>query len=411
MLDYNTAVVLVGVTALAITSGVVGTFLVLRRRALAGDALAHASLPGLVGAFLLFERRELYLLLTGALVSALVGIGVIAMLRRYTRIKEDAAIGIVLSVFFGAGIVLSRFAQNRTTAGSKAGLDSFLLGKTAGMIYQDALIIVVISVATLVVVYLLFKELKLVTFDPGFAIAQGWPTLRLDLMILSLVAVNVMIGLPAVGVVLVAALLILPAVAARFWTERLDRMILLAASFGAGIGIAGTFLSASFDRFPAGPVIILTGSVILVFSMLAAPRRGVIAQFISERRFRKEIESRALLQEIYEHAEEGDWPRSDAVLHRHGERVALRRLVHEGLVRVTEGDVLRLTSSGRIRAEKVVIGSRLWRAFLDTYPDMASSLADLSHESVDTVLPAETVDELNELVRSQGRWPALTMAN
>lgn len=407
MLDYNTAVVLVGVTALAVTSGVVGTFLVLRRRALAGDALAHASLPGLVGAFLLFERRELYLLLSGALISGLLGITVIAALRRYTRIKEDAAIGIVLSVFFGAGIVLSRFAQNRTTAGSKAGLDSFLLGKTAGMIYQDALIIVVISVATIAIIFVLFKELKLVTFDPGFAVAQGWPTLGIDLLILSLVAVNVMIGLPAVGVVLMAALLILPAVAARFWTERLGTMILLAASFGAIVGIAGTFLSASFDRFPAGPVIILTGSVILGFSMLIAPRRGLIVQFIRERRFRKEIESRALLEEIYEFAEQGSWPTQEEVLHRSGERAALRRLTYQGYVRENENGSLELTTRGMNRAESIVLGSRLWKMFLDIHPDLGGSLVDLSHESVDEILPAETVKELNDLVRAQGLWPSL----
>lgn len=408
MLDYNTAVVLVGVTALAVTSGVVGTFLVLRRRALAGDALAHASLPGLVGAFLLFERRDLYLLLSGALISALLGIAVIAALRRYTRIKEDAAIGIVLSVFFGAGIVLSRLAQNRTTAGSKAGLDSFLLGKTAGMIYQDALIIVILSLVTLGIVFVLFKELKLVTFDPGFAIAQGWPTLGLDLMILSLVAVNVMIGLPAVGVVLVAALLILPAVSARFWTERLDTMIFLAAGFGAIIGITGTFLSASFDRFPAGPVIILTGSVVLGISMLAAPRRGLVVQVIRDYRFRKEIECRALLEEIYEFAEQRSWPTKEQVLHRSGERAALRRLIHQGLVREMGNDHLELTTPGMRRAESVVLGSRLWKMFLDTHPDLAGSLVDLSHESVDEILPPDTVRELNELVRLQGRWPSLS---
>jgi manganese/zinc/iron transport system permease protein len=187
-------------------------------------------------------------------------------------------------------------------------------------------------------------------------------------------------------------------------------MIFLAASFGAVIGIVGTFVSASFDRFPAGPVIILTGSLVLAFSMLGAPRRGLVARFVSERRFRKEIESRALLQEIYEYAEEGAWPTKKAVLHRPGERAALGRLIHEGLVRIADGDRLQLTFAGKNRAEKVVQGSRLWRAFLDTYPDLAGSIVDLSHESVDALLPAETVNELTDLVRSQGRWPTLTLA-
>jgi manganese/zinc/iron transport system permease protein len=408
-MDYNTAIVLVGVTTLGLTAGAVGSFTVLRRRALAGDALAHASLPGLVGAFLIFERRELPILLTGALISGLIGIGLVAFLSRFTRIKEDASIGIVLSVFFGLGIVMSRWVQNRTTAGSKAGLDSFLLGKTAGIIAQDVIVIAVVSVVTLVLLAILFKELKLVTFDPGFALTQGWPTLLLDFSLLALVAVNVMIGLPAVGVVLVAALLILPAAAARFWTERLESMVLLAAAFGGGIGIMGTMLSAQVSGLPAGPMIVLSGSVVLVFSMLASPKRGLVARTWQDYHFARQIERRCLLQEIYEETERrgGQSPTRQEVVHRASESKALTSLIKAGWI-VLDGGRVRMTPEGRSNGERIVLGSRLWQAYIEEYPDQAGPIADLSHESVDELLPPTMVEQLRQIVRRQGKWPGLS---
>src|SRR5262249_39926493 len=189
-------------------------FAVLRRRALTGDALAHAALPGLCLAFLVVGERNLPAMLLGALVTGVLGVSIITALKQRTRIKEDAAIGIVLSVFFGAGVVLSRLIQNLSATGSKAGLESYILGKTAGMIAQDVYLIGGVALASLALMLLLYKEFRLVAFDPEFARIEGWPTYRLDLLLMVLIAVTVVIGLPAVGVVMMTALLILPAAAA-----------------------------------------------------------------------------------------------------------------------------------------------------------------------------------------------------
>ncbi|MGH9360916.1 MAG: metal ABC transporter permease, partial [Thermoanaerobaculia bacterium] len=224
-LDYNTTVVVVGTGLLGLASGVIGTFAVLRRRALVGDALAHAALPGICIAFLLTGERAFLPLLAGAFLSGLLGVWVVSLLARHTRTKEDAAIGIVLSVFFGTGISLSRFIQSQGSAGSKAGLDHFIFGKTAGMLAQDVYTIAFLVLAVVAAVALLFKEFKLVSFDPEFGSVQGWPTLRLDLALMGLLALTTVVGLPAVGVVLMAALLIIPAAAARFWTEGLAAML------------------------------------------------------------------------------------------------------------------------------------------------------------------------------------------
>jgi manganese/zinc/iron transport system permease protein len=289
MISYNTTVVLAGSALLGAGAGVVGSFAVLRRRALTGDALSHATLPGLCLAFLVLGERSLPAMLFGALCTGVLGVAVISALRRWTRIKEDAAIGIVLGVFFGAGIALSGIIQKLVTAGSKAGLESYIFGKTAGMIASDVYLIGGMSAVCTLLIVLLYKEFKLAVFDAGFATAQGWPVWRLDMLLMSLVAVAVVIGLPAVGAVLMAALLILPAAAARFWTDRLGVMLILSAAFGMTMGVVGTAISVQVDRIPTGPIIVVTGSLIFLASMLFAPRRGALARGLSQLRFRRQL--------------------------------------------------------------------------------------------------------------------------
>lgn len=284
---FNTRVVLIGVSLLGASAGVVGCFAVLRGRALTGDTLAHAALPGLCVAFLIVGELSLPAMLLGALVSGVLGLGVISLLLRWTRIKEDAALGIVLGTFFGAGVVLSSLIQH--TGGSRAGLESYIFGKTAGILVADVVLIALLALACMVVLLLFYKEFKLVAFDSGFGRVQGWPTGRLDLLLMVLIAAVVVVGLPMVGVVMMAALIILPGAAARFWTNRLTTMLLLAAAFGMCMGIVGATVSASVERLPAGPAIILSGTGIFLFSMLLAPRRGVLARFIMHRRFRREL--------------------------------------------------------------------------------------------------------------------------
>jgi len=282
MLAYNTRIVLIGVCLLGAAAGLVGTFALLRRRALVGDALAHAALPGVCVAFLLVGRW-LPGLLMGALVSGLLGVGVIAFLRRYTRVKEDAAIGIVLSVFFGMGIVLSGIIQRTVKDGSKAGLDSYIFGKTVGMVLADVQWIALVAALALAAILLVYKEAKLLVFDSDFARVQGLPVAWLDFLLMALLAVVVVIGLPAVGVVMMAALLILPGSAARFWSDRFGVVLTLATVFGAAIGVVGVLLSDRFERLPTGPIIVLAGTALFLFSMFCAPRRGLIARWLQSR--------------------------------------------------------------------------------------------------------------------------------
>ena len=279
ILTYNTILVLVGTSLLGAASGLIGSLAVLRRQSLAGDTFAHAALPGLCIAFMIVGERSLPALLFGGFISGIIGLIVVSCIRRYTRIKQDAALGIVLSTFFGLGIVLSRIIQNQTTTGSKAGLDSYIMGKTAGIIASDVYLIGLAALVCLIVIVMLFKELELLTFDADFAKSQGWPVTGLDLMLILLLGLVVVIGLPAVGVVMMAALLIMPGVTARFWTDRLAVMLPLSAGFGMITGSIGTWLSAEYANLPAGPIIVLVGAALFLASALFAPRRGLVARW------------------------------------------------------------------------------------------------------------------------------------
>ncbi len=299
--DANTRTVLLGTMLLGLVAGVVGSFAVLRRRALLGDALAHASLPGIGVAYFIVGDRSTPAFLAGALAFGLLGVGCVAFLRAYTRIKDDAAIGLVLSVFFGLGIVFSRIIQSRPT-GNRAGLDGFILGKAASMVHSDVIAIGAVAAVSLLIVALLYKELRALCFDRDFTRSLGRPVGVLDALLMGLLALVVVAALPAVGVVMAAAMLIIPPAAARFWTDRLWLMLALAGIFGAAAAMLGTSLSAVLPGpgigtdgggqsrgLPTGPLIILAASGVFILSALFAPTRGMLAGAIRRARTRREL--------------------------------------------------------------------------------------------------------------------------
>ena len=411
--NYNTLVVLIGVSVLGASAGMVGSFAVLRKRALTGDALSHAALPGLCIAFLILRERNLTAMLLGALASGIAGISIISALGRWTRVRDDAAIGTVLTVFFGLGIVLSKIIQNMESIGSKAGLESYIFGKTAGMTRGDVYFILAASLFCLIAVLILYKEFKAVSFDADFARSLGWPVYGIDLLLMSLVAAAVVIGLPNVGVVLISALLIMPGAAARFWTDRLGPLLGLAGAFGFCIGLVGTMLSASFEQLPAGPIIVLSGTALFLISMLLGHKRGAIARLIQHVRFQRQWRERQLLRAIYEllegRGQEHSVSIAEVVNHRSWTRKQVDRLVSEAksdeLVRFSAPDAIELTPTGLTQAVEVTRGQRLWEKYLTAYPDRAGSVVNLASVSVAEFVPQSIVDQLAAQLKAEGRWP------
>lgn len=277
--------ILMGSLLLGLGSGVIGAFTFLRKQSLLGDTLAHAALPGICIAFMLTEVKSMGLFMLGAIVSGVIATLGIHIITKYSRIKQDAALGIVLTVFFGVGVVLMTKIQHSGSS-NQSGLDKYMFGQAASMMLSDVYLMAGISLLLIVVCTLLFKEFKLICFDPAFARGLGFKVALLEQLLLLFTVVAVVIGIQAVGVVLVAALLITPAVAARYWSETLGIMVVLAGLFGALSGMLGTMISSSVSNLPTGPVTVLSATALFTISFLFAPAKGLVFKWMRQAKHR-----------------------------------------------------------------------------------------------------------------------------
>jgi len=278
-LDPNTQWILFGSMLLGLCSGVIGSFAYLRKQSLMGDALSHAALPGVCIAFMLTGSKSIILFLIGASIAGIIATFGIGYITRNTRIKQDSALAIVLTVFFGLGIVLLTEIQH-SGLGNQSGLDKFLFGQAAALVLLDVFIMGIASILLISICFLLFKEFKITSFDPEFAKGMGYPVAFLEQLIMLLIVIAVVIGIQAVGVILMSALLITPAVSARYWTDKLSAMVILSGIFGGLSGFVGTLISASGNNLPTGPLIVLAATALFILSVIFAPRRGILSKFL-----------------------------------------------------------------------------------------------------------------------------------
>jgi len=343
-LGYNATLVTLGASLLGAAAGMAGTFLYLRKNALISDAISHATLPGLGFAFLVafgfgIDGRQLLILLSGSALSAALGLYFVNWLTRETRLTQDTAIGCVLSVFFAFGVVLLTIIQV-IPAGRKAGLESFLLGSTAGMLYSDALLILILSIITALVLFVFLRPIKLVVFDQGYSETLGISVRRVDFIILAVTLAVTVLGMKIVGLILIVALLIIPAVSARFWSERTNIILVTATLFGALSGYIGSAISAVSPGLPTGPIIVLCCFGLFLFSFLFAPKRGVLAVALDHYRFQKAVHltqgllSMAAAQPIYEPKTQRllrrlGYIRADGVATETGKSLAAKTLLNE----------------------------------------------------------------------------------
>ncbi len=400
--------VMLGTALLGGISGVIGSFAVLRGRSLVGDMLAHAALPGICLAFLLWGTRDLWALSLGALTSGLLAIATVTWLVRWTRTKEDAAIGIVLSTFFGVGVVLLSVIQKPHIGGNKAGLDSYLFGEPANMLSDDLVLLTVVAGVILSLVFFFFKEFQLVCFDTDFAQSQGWPTLKIDLTLMAALTVVTIVGLPIVGVILMAAMLILPAATARLWTNRLQVLLVLAGLCGMLAAVGGTQLGRGL---PAGAAIVLTAAGLFVLSLVLAPQRGVVARLRSEWQLRGRIAREHLLRSLYELNEpylpaRQQLPLQSLQDYRHWSALPKLLDAAEADAFVERQDkTVRLTSLGLKRAAELTTAHRLWEMYLMQHAGIAPDHVDRDADDVEHLLPAALLVELEQQLEQEGRLP------
>lgn len=387
--DPNIRFVVIGSVLLTASSAIVGSFTFLNKRSLVGDAIAHAVLPGICLGFLLSGTKNPFYLIAGAFITGWISLVVVDVITRRTRIKEDTAIGLVLSVFFGFGIVLLTVIQKSGNA-AQSGLDHFLFGKAAALVGEDLYTFAAVAVLLLIAVFLLFKEFALLAFDKDFARAIGLPVRRIELVLTSLIVLAVVIGIQAVGVVLMAAILITPAAAARFWTDKIRVMFLLASIFGAISGLAGAYISYVAPAMPTGPWIVIVISTIAFISFFMAPKRGVISRMVKQRVIRQTINDENVLKALYQLGEES---RSFYLQHSAEEIIRRRKFERENLVSVLSrlrnqgyleqaGTLWSLTEAGKVRGQRVVKMHRLWELYLTTHLHIAP---DHVHEDADTI--------------------------
>ena len=404
--DLNTRTVVLGAILLGIGSATIGCFAFLRKRSLVGDAVAHSVLPGVAIAFLVVGSKDPVALMIGAVIAGWFSMVAMDFIVRNSRIREDAAIGLALSVFFGLGVLLLTHIQH-SGAANQSGLDRFLFGQAASLVTQDVIVFGAVSILLVAVVIGAFKELKIVSFDSDFARALGYPVRFLELLMTTLLVLAVVVGIQAVGVVLMAAMLITPAAAARYWTNRLPVMILLAVLVGILSGYAGAFISYLNPRMPTGPWIVVVASTIFFLSLIFAPERGALSRYLRRRRNRRDTLGENILKTLHRMGEgDGDLfrPRTieavreyrsipPRILHR-----GLRRLAGQGYVTPAGNAAWKLTTEGANRGARITRLHRLWEVYLTEYVQIAADHVHDDAESIEHVLTPELEDQLERLL-------------
>ncbi|MBX2963065.1 MAG: metal ABC transporter permease [Cyclobacteriaceae bacterium] len=403
--DPNIRYVALGSVLLTASSAIVGSFTFLNKKSLVGDAIAHAVLPGICLGFLMAGTKNPLALIAGAFITGWISVILVEYITNKTRIKEDTAIGLILSVFFGIGILMLTVIQKGGNA-SQSGLDHFLFGKAASLVGSDLITFSIVAITLLVVVFILFKEFSLLAFDKDYARSIGLPVKWIELSLTSLIVLAVVIGIQAVGVVLMAAILITPAAAARFWTDKITVMFLLASIFGAISGLSGAFISYTAPAMPTGPWIVIVISTLAFISFFFAPSRGVIGRYIRQARIRKTINDENVLKIIYQLGEENKnffIPRltDEIIRKRFYEKAALvkilKRLTRQGYVERTR-NLWGLTEEGKNRAQRIVKIHRLWELYLTTHMHIAPDHVHEDAETIEHLLTPELEEQLEQLL-------------
>lgn len=415
--NYNIQIVILGVALLGLACGALGTFLVFKRQALIADVMSHSTLVGVVCAYLLLlvmgdvDRTLLPFLLGGA-VSGFLGVFVCSLLRTKAGFKEDSAQAIVLSVFFGLGVVLISIAQNLEGA-SIAGLESFIYGKSAGLLARDVWWIFGVAIAVLTFITSIFKELTFFVFDPEGAAARSLPVNALEAAILLVTAALTVVGIQSVGLMLMVGLFIIPPATARFWSDKISRVCVISALIGGTSAIIGSLSTVKFDDLPSGPMIVLAAALLFFLSLLFAPNRGAVAKLASRRKFARRMGMEHLLRamfEITEDHEAGPFQLinlSQIAEYREVKPEYFKRLIGRGvrkglLVVAPEGDSVALTNEGYVEAARVTRIHRLWEQYLIHAAEFGADHVDHDADLTEHVSSPAIVMQLERYMEQEG---------
>ena len=347
--DYTLRTITLGTAVLGAVTGMLGSFAVLRKQSLLGDAISHAALPGIALAFLVTGSKDSNVLLIGALISGLIGTFWIRGIITKTHLKSDTALGLILSLFFGFGMLLLTFIQKQPNA-NQAGLDKYLFGQAATLVESDVWLMSFVTGLCLLVLLFFWKEFKILLFDKDYAETLGFNTKFIDILITSFIVLAIVLGLQTVGVVLMSAMLLAPAAAARQWTNSLGMMVFLAAIIGALSGVFGTAISSTQNNLSTGPVIVLVASIFVLFSFIFSPSRGILFRQLRLMSNRNDLvlqKTLAFMHNIVENHEDISHPHAIKILNNFQgySRKSLQKLVEKNYVTI-DGTMWSMTPEG-----------------------------------------------------------------
>ncbi|MGB1102573.1 MAG: iron chelate uptake ABC transporter family permease subunit [Crocinitomicaceae bacterium] len=410
--DPNVLYVVLGMFFINGSSAMIGTFAYLRKRALIGDAIAHALLPGICLGFMIAGDKSILYLFIGACATGWISTYLVDYIVNRSKVKQDAAIGIVLSVFFALGIVLLTYIQNAGYS-NHGGLNQFLFGQAAAIGKSEIWVFAVIFMIIFLLIILFYKGFTAVSFNADFAKSIGLPVKGLEFLITSLTVLSIASGIQALGVVLMSALIVTPAAAARFWTNNLPKMVLIAVIFSVFSGLIGAYVSYAKTGTPTGPWVVMILSVITLLSFVFSTRRGILARYLIARNNRLKIRHENILKAIYQF-HEGIGAQSELsknvtatdilsvrVFDTNELQRGLKRLIrNDYLERI--GDAFKLTDTGAKESKRIVRLHRLWEQYLLKRTTIDTYHVHSGAEAIEHILSPEIEAELKRELGIEG---------
>ena len=390
--------VILGVAIIGAISGVVGTFSFLRKKTLIADAISHAVLPGVCVGFMFAGTKDPITLMIGALVIGWFSVWLIDNITQKTKLSEDTAIALVSTLFFAIGSVLLSIISKSQNA-EQSGLKNFLFGKAATMTTFDVQVFSVVSIVILAIVIFCFKPFQLVCFNIEFAKSIGIKVRRIEFLLSTLTVLTVAIGIQAVGVVLMSALLIAPAASARYWTNKLPFMVLISAFFGMLSGVLGVIFSTVKDNMPTGPWIVFSLFLFTFLTLIFAPEKGWFSIQKRNRRNIRKITEENILKIIYQLKEQGilDVSFKDILAKRAMDTDTLEnnlmRLVNLGWLKKSS-ELFSLSEKGEVEASRIVRSHRLWELYLTKRMNFKDDHIHGTAETIEHLITPEIEKEL-----------------
>lgn len=396
--------IVLGTILISISSAIIGSFTLLQKRALSGDVIAHAILPGICIAFMIQGDKNLPFLILGAFVSGWAALISVDLITKWTNLKQDSALAIILSLYYGIGITLLKIIEQSPAYPNKAGLNNFLFGSATQLVLSDIKTFGITGLLISFVILLFYRQFKVFIFDKTYAEAIGLNIKLLQIILTSLTVLAVVIGIQTVGIVLMAAMLITPAAIATFWTKSLRKIIIIGALIAIVSSWMGCFLSYSleigeFRNLPTGPSIVMFLSLIGLMSFMFTPKKGIIIQQWKKRKFNRTIQVENLLKALYKYANSHTKDlcfneiRSVYALEPNRLKKITKMLMRRGYLK-KKGQVYTLTNIGFEKGKRVTKIHRLWELYMTKFMNVDSYSVHNDAESIEHVLTPELEAEL-----------------